>query len=485
MPVPCCASAIEAMPTIGSRRPASTTWRACRTPSRCCSRTRFAMPPAPSGLVSPSDARAGVLESDAARRGRAAVHAGARDPAGLHRRPVRRRPGRHARRGRGDGRRSISRQSAGACRPGDRPQRAGRPVRLRVRLRRQRRARVRAQWRALRPAALGAAGLRQLPGRAARDGDRAPGQPGVPGRRGDRAARSRRRAGRLPRHAGRHRLAHDHDQRPGRRRLGRRRHRGRGGAPGPAALPADAGGGRLPPRRRAARRRHRHRPGAVRDRDAAQPRRGRQVRRVPRPRPVAARAGGSRHDQQHVAGVRRHRDPLPDRRRDAPLPAHDRPIGRDGGSRRGVRQDTGPLPHRCHRRAAVQRVAEARPGKRRAVGRRAAASAGSRAADRAAPLLSSRVRRWAAAARPGRRGERGVVPGQRPARLHRGDGGARHRAGPGPVSRKPRHGVCRLRRGKGRQAVRAALRLGGDRRHHVMHQHEQPERHGRRGARCP
>ena len=38
----------------------------------------------------------------------------------------------------------------------------------------------------------------------------------------------RPRAG-LPRHAGRHRLAHDDGQRPGRAGLGRRRHRGRGG----------------------------------------------------------------------------------------------------------------------------------------------------------------------------------------------------------------------------------------------------------------
>ena len=37
--------------------------------------------------------------------------------------------------------------------------------------------------------------------------------------------------------------------------------------------------------------------------------------------------GGSRHHQQHVAGVRRHRDPVPGRRRDAALPAHDRPSG--------------------------------------------------------------------------------------------------------------------------------------------------------------
>ena len=96
-------------------------------------------------------------------------------------------------------------------------------------------------------------------------------------------ARRRRPAGRLPGHAGRHRLAHDHDQRPGRGGLGRGRHRGRGRTAGPAALPADADRGRLPAGRRDAGRLHRHRPGADRDRDAARARRGRQVRRVPRP----------------------------------------------------------------------------------------------------------------------------------------------------------------------------------------------------------
>ena len=314
----------------------------------------------------------------------------------------------------------VAGQPAGARRPGDRPLRAGRPVRLGPRLRRQRGARVRAQRRALRAPALGAAGLRQLPGGAARDRDRAPGQPGVPGRRGDRAAGPGRRAGRLPRHAGRHRLAHDHDQRPRRRRLGRGRDRGRGRAPGPAALPADAGGGRLPPRRRAARRRHRHRPGAVRDRDAAQPRRGRQVRRVPRPGAVAPGPRGPRHDQQHVARVRRHRDPLPDRRRDAALPAHDRSLGRGGGSGRGVRQGAGPLPDRCLRRAALQRVAAARPGERRAIGRRAAPSAGPRPAAPtcAAPSGPPSPRGWRSD-RPVDEASEESFPASRPALVQR------------------------------------------------------------------
>ena len=103
----------------------------------------------------------------------------------------------------------------------------------RERLRAQRRARVRAQPRALRLPPLGPEGLPRLQGRAARDGDRAPGQPRVPRAR-DRGARRRR----LPGHARRHRLAHDDGERARRARLGRRRDRGRGGDARRAALDA-------------------------------------------------------------------------------------------------------------------------------------------------------------------------------------------------------------------------------------------------------
>ena len=54
---------------------------------------------------------------------------------------------------------------------------------------------------------------------------------------------------RLSRHPGRHRLAHHHDQRPGRARLGRRRHRGRSGHARPAGDHAHSAGHRLPPER--------------------------------------------------------------------------------------------------------------------------------------------------------------------------------------------------------------------------------------------
>jgi hypothetical protein len=108
--------------------------------------------------------------------------------------------------------------------------------------------------------------------------------------------------------------AHHHGQRPGRARLGRRRHRGRGRDARPAQSDADPRSRRLQAHRQAARRRHRHRPGAHRHADAAQEGRGRQVRRVLRPRPRPPAAGRPRHHRQHGAGIRRHLRLLPGRR---------------------------------------------------------------------------------------------------------------------------------------------------------------------------
>ena len=66
--------------------------------------------------------------------------------------------------------------------------------------------------------------------------------------------------------------------------------------------------------RRAERRRHRHRPRADRHPDAAQEGRGRQVRRVLRPRPDEHDARRPRHHRQHGAGIWRDLRLLPDRR---------------------------------------------------------------------------------------------------------------------------------------------------------------------------
>ncbi len=114
-------------------------------------------------------------------------------------------------------------QSTASRRARHRPLGPGRRVRDPPRDRPQRGARVPAEPRALRVPALGAGRVRQLQGRPAEHGHRPSGQSRVsrPRRRG-----ARRR--RVPRHARRHRLAHDHDQRARRAGLGSRWHRGRG-----------------------------------------------------------------------------------------------------------------------------------------------------------------------------------------------------------------------------------------------------------------
>ena len=250
-----------------------------------------------------SDPRAGhrgarEVERERSAQRRDRVHARARADAGLHRRARRRRPGGDARRDERHGRRPQQDQSAGPRRARHRPLRAGRRVRHQCRLPAQRRARVRAQPRALRVPALGAESVRQLQGRPARHRHRPPGQPRVP--RARRVRQRQPRAG-LSGHARRDRLAHDDGQRPRRARLGRRRDRGRGGDARPADVDADPAGDRLQADRRAAGGRDRDRPRADGHRDAAQERRRRQVRGVLRRRAGQPAARRPRHDRQHVA----------------------------------------------------------------------------------------------------------------------------------------------------------------------------------------
>ena len=132
------------------------------------------------------------------------------------------------------------------------------------------RSRVPAQSRALRVPAVGTDGLPQLPRRAAGDRHRPSGQHRVP--RARRLPRRRRAAGAVayPGHGVRHRLAHDDGQRTRRGRMGRRRHRSRGGDARPAELDADSAGRRIPAVGPAARRRDRDRPRADDHRGAAQ-----------------------------------------------------------------------------------------------------------------------------------------------------------------------------------------------------------------------
>ena len=182
----------------------------------------------------------------------------------------------------------------------------------RRRVRAQRRDRVRAQRRALPVPALGPGRLRRLQGGAAGHRHRAPGQHRIPGPRRD----GQRDGVGLPGHLRGHRLPHHDGQRPRRAGLGRRRHRGRGRHAGPAGVDADPPGRRLQADRRDPARRDRHRRGAHRHRDAAQARRGRQVRRVLRRGCGRGAAGQPRHAGQHEPRIRLHRSDFPDRRGD-------------------------------------------------------------------------------------------------------------------------------------------------------------------------
>ena len=80
-----------------------------------------------------------------------------------------------------------------------------------------------------------------------------------------------------------------------------------------------------------------------------------------RRRPVVAEPRRPGDDLEHVAGVRRHGDDVPDRRRDAALHGDDRPPGRDDRADRGLREGAGPVPHRRVARPRVRRDARARP----------------------------------------------------------------------------------------------------------------------------
>ena len=135
-----------------------------------------------------------------------------------------------------------------------------------------------------------------------------------------------RRRRRLPGHLRRHRLAHDDGQRPRRARLGRRRHRGRGGHARPARLDAHPARRRLQAVRLDPGRRHRHRRRPHDHRDAAQARRRRQVRRVLRRGRRRRAAGQPRDDRQHEPRVRLDLRDLPDRRRHPRVPAPHRPL---------------------------------------------------------------------------------------------------------------------------------------------------------------
>ena len=291
---------------------------------------------------------------------------------------------------------------------------------------------------------------------------------------------------------------HPDGQRPRRARLGRRRHRGRGGHARPADLDAHARGRRLQADRRAARGLDRHRPRAHRHRAAAPPRRGRQVRRVLRPRRRQRAAREPGHDRQHVARVRVDVRHLPDRRRDAALPRAS-PAARPSWS-----PWSRPTPR--SRACGTTRTAEPRFSETleldlshgRAQPGRADAAPGPGALDRAKPHVPGRPGRHGRRRRPepGRNGPRRqprrglgrVVPGQRPAGGH---GRARRRRRARPPSRPagsgadPHRGRAagqqpRAGRPGRRHQLRPRPRPRRHRRHHQLHQHVEPVGDARR-----
>ncbi len=374
------------------------------------------------------------------------VHARARAPAGLHGRAGGGGPRGHALGHEADGGRPEEDQPALPGRARHRPLGAGRRVRDRGRLRDERREGIRAQPRAVRVPALGADGAARPEGGPARHGHRPPGEPRVPrpGRHDGRAGR--RGAAGLPRHGGRHRLAHDHDQRHRRARLGRGRDRGGGGDAGPADVDADPAGRRRAPARPAGRGGDRDRPRAHGHPPAPQEGGRREVRRVLRPGagdPAPRRPGDARQHGARVRGDVRH---LPGGRREHRVPAPHGPPRRARRARRGVHEGAGALADRHGRGDGVH--GRPRPGPRlgAAEPRGAEAAPGPRAARRGEEELPRRAR-----------GDEGSPrrEGGRARGVERGEG--RHR-----------------RRHRPRRDAGDRPRRGRDRRDHLVHQHLEP-----------
>ncbi len=318
-------------------------------------------------------------------------HARARHHAGLHRRALRGGPRRHAR-SRAEARRR-SRSSINPLNPAELV--IDHSVQVddygqRQLARHQQPHRIRAQWRALRVPALGPDRVPQFQGGAAEHRHRSPGQSRIPRPRRVPQDTEGKNDG-LSGHGGRHRFAHHHDQRPGRARLGRGRHRSGSRDAGPARDHAHSAGHRLQDDRRDEARLHRHRPRAHRHRDAAQERRGRQVRRVLRRWPREPAARRSRHHRQHGAGVRQHLRHLPDRRRNAALSRVVRPPARADRAGRGVCQGAGHVARQRRQAGRLHRRARARPRHRRAQPRGPEAPAGSRAAVEGEERLPGRA----------------------------------------------------------------------------------------------
>ena len=313
----------------------------------------------------------------------------------------------------------------------------------------EQRHRVRAQRRALRVPALGPDGVPQFQGRAAEHRHRAPGQPRVPRPRRFSTARK----------DGVRRAYPD-------TLVGTDSHTtminglgvlgwGVGGIEAEAAMLGQPVTMLIPQvigfklDRQPAAGRDRHGPRAHRHRDAAQERRGRQVRRVLRRRPREPAARGPRDHRQHGAGVRQHLRHLPDRRRNASA-ISSCPAARASASRwcermrrrRACGASNGAAAGGLHRRArARSRRRSSRPSPARSARRIACRCARRRASTRSTPR-------------------------RRPT-------SARRRI---PTAKGTAHGHGR------RPDVRAEGRRGADRGDHELHEHFEPGGDARRPA---
>ncbi len=300
-------------------------------------------------------------------RPRNRLPAGAGADAGLHRRSGGGRSCRHARRDGTSRRRSEENQPAGAGGSGHRPFGGGEFLWTQGLVQEERRRGIQAEPGTLPVPEMGAALVRGFPRCAARHRHLPSGQSriSIPDcldgeAQGQLPGQVRRHRDGLSGHAGRHRFAHHDGERAFRARLGRRRHRGRSGDARPALFDAAAGSDRRAVQRQAQGGRHRDRSRPHRHADAAQARRGRQIRRIFRPGTCQPDDRRSRHARQYVAGIRRDLRLLSDRRRHHPLSARNRPPGGPHRAGSRLRQGAGHVSHQDDAGPDLHRGAQAR-----------------------------------------------------------------------------------------------------------------------------
>ncbi len=288
----------------------------------------------------------------------------------------------------------------------------------------------------------------------------------------------------LPRFAGRHRQPHDDDQRHRRGRLGRRRHRGRSRHARPAGVLPDARRGRLRTDRQAARRRHRHRPRADGDRDPAPAQGGRQVRRVLRrrhrarwpcptaqPSPTWRPSTARRWASSRSTSARSNTSGAPAARNDEIDAFESLLQGAEDVRRADGRRD------RLHQRRQARSVA---PSPRLLPARSARRTASrSRTCRRSSPSCSARrLPTTASTSRPSKLSKRYTVPaaGGNPARQQRQGRPGAPRDVVEMVDNRSTLSAAHATPKSGAGAPDPGQRRRADRRHHQLHQHQQPER---------